>query len=239
MNPNPAYAMPDMSAENLPHAILFDLDNTLCTFVDAKQTACQAVIRVTGSGSADDLFRYFLRPVHNFEDTAHISDYFKDLGMNNPDLEHIAKETYEQVKLDALSLYPHVKETLEFITQAAIPIAVVTDADWSHAKKRMDKLKISNFFPVLITQDIAGRRKPDHKPFHMALEALEVKAEQSWIVGDSLRREMAPGIELGMTTVFAKYGDWIGVDIPEIKPRYTLNQFHHLLSLPGLDSIRS
>ncbi len=61
-----------------PGAILFDLDNTLCTFVDAKRAACDAVITEIGTGDREELFSYFLRPVHNFEDLAHISDYLID-----------------------------------------------------------------------------------------------------------------------------------------------------------------
>ena len=40
----------DAYRPHLPGAILFDLDNTLCTFVDAKQAACNAVVELIGTG---------------------------------------------------------------------------------------------------------------------------------------------------------------------------------------------
>jgi len=221
----------------VPKAILFDLDNTLCTFVDAKRAACNAVIGLTGAGSADELFSYFLRPVYNFEDPAHITDYLKDIGIYSTRLAEEAEEIYETVKLDTIALYPGVHETLEILTEAGVGIAVVTDASSTQAERRMQKLGIDTQFPVLITPDRSGKRKPDHASFLMAMEQVQTTPSETWVVGDSLRREIAPGLELGLTTVFAQYGDWIQIEMPDITPHHVLDQFRDLMNLPGLDHL--
>ena len=115
-------------------------------------------------------------------------------------------------------------------------MALVTDAHSSNALIRMQRLGIDHYFPVLITPDISGQRKPNHTPFLMAMSRLNSTPETTWLVGDSLRREIQPGNELGLTTVFARYGDWIMADIPDIEPRYILDQFTDLLNVPGFPS---
>ncbi len=220
-----------------PGAILFDLDNTLCTFVEAKQAACDAVIRLIGDGSGETLFSYFLRPVHNFEDHAHITDYLTDIGMYSEHLATMAGNVYDQVKLDTRTLYPGVEEILTTLKKTGIPIAVVTDALSRQAELRLEKLGIDHHFPVLVTPDRSGKRKPDHTPFLFAMEQLHTTPEETWIVGDSLRREIVPGLEMGMTTVFARYGDWIKIDLPGVRPHYILDQFTDLMNLPGLNHL--
>jgi putative hydrolase of the HAD superfamily len=218
----------------LPGAILFDLDNTLCTFVDAKQAACNAVVELIGAGSGEELFSYFLRPKYNFEDHAHIVDFLSDINLYSEDLAEKAGKVYDEVKLDTIALYPGVDEILDTLTEAGVKIAVVTDAFSAQAELRMHKLGIDSRFPVLVTPDRSGQRKPNHASFILAMKQLEVTPSETWVVGDSLRREMIPGLELGLTTVFARYGDWIQIDMPEVKPDHILDQFSDLMNLPGL-----
>ena len=220
----------------LPDAILFDLDNTLVTFVDAKQAACNAVVQYAGTGSGEELFRYFLRPVHNFEDPGHIYDYLVDIGAYSPNTANTAAGIYDEVKMRHISLYPGVISTLDALAGFGVKMAVVTDASFFHAERRMMRCGIEKYFPVTITPDISGRRKPDHASFIMALERLRCRSSNVWIVGDSLRREIGPGNELGFTTIFAKYGDWIQEEFPSITPSYVIDRFEDLLNLIGDES---
>jgi putative hydrolase of the HAD superfamily len=220
-----------------PGAILFDLDNTLCTFVEAMRAACNAAVGVIGTGSGEELFSYFQRPIHNFEDLAHINDYLIDLDTYSDKRAAEAGAIYEKIKLETITLYPGVKIILETLIKSGIRIAVVTDAHSIQAQLRMQKLGIDQYFPVLITPDRSGKRKPDHSSFLLAMEKLQTSPSETWVVGDSLRREVIPGLEIGMTTVFARYGDWIMIDMPEVIPHYVLDQFMDLMNLPGLSHL--
>jgi putative hydrolase of the HAD superfamily len=221
-----------------PHAILFDLDNTLCTFVDAKRAACDAVIKELGVGDRDELFSYFLRPVRNFEDPGHISDYLADIGAFNEQASQRAEQIFVTVKLNSITLYPDVLRILPLLQSGNIQIAMVTDAHSTNAHKRMVHLSIDSFFPILITPDISGKRKPDHTPFLMAMEILQTTPERTWVVGDSLRREIEPCLSLGLTTIYARYGDWIKPDLPHVRPHHILDSFSDLISLPGLSHLQ-
>jgi putative hydrolase of the HAD superfamily len=219
-------------------AILFDMDNTLYNFVDAKIAACNCVVDQIGTGDGMELLRYFLRNLHGFEHHNNIRDFMVDKGVWDHHLFSSACDTYDKVKLHSIVPYPGVYETLSLIKQAGIRMGVVTDAESMHAEKRLKKIGISDYFQCVISPDISGKRKPELDSFLLALNTLQVNPENSWLVGDSLRREVAPGNLLGMTTVYAKYGDWMGIPFPSIKPDYVLDAFGDLPSLLNLQEKR-
>lgn len=54
---------------------------------------------------------------------------------------------------------------------------------------------------------MTGAHKPSTLPFLCALARLHATACETVLVGDSPRRDIAPGVVLGMRTIYARYGD--------------------------------
>lgn len=215
---------------------LFDMDNTLWDFYATKVSACGRAVAGIGRGDAMDLLYYFLRGLHGFEDYQNIRDYLVDIDLWDEELYRTACQTYEQEKISALEPYEHVPECLEIMTDAGIRMAVVTDADRNHAESRLAKTGLARFFPYVITPDDSGARKPDPVQFRMALDRLGAGPSSAIVIGDSLKREIEPGNRLGMTTVFARYGDWTGIPYPDIVPVHTIDAFVDLMPILGLNN---
>ena len=188
-------------------AVIFDLDNTLVDFVEAKIKACEAVVERLGCGDANELLHYFLRWKHGFESHENISDYLKDKGIYSEELYRECCEIYDRVKLENITLYPGIKEVLSSLKRRGIKLAVVTDAENGHAISRLKKVGLQEYFDVIVSADMTGKRKPEPDSLLLALKKLGVKAEEAAIVGDSLRRDVEAGKRLGMLTVYAAYGD--------------------------------
>ncbi|WP_456368925.1 HAD family hydrolase [Geoglobus sp.] len=189
-------------------AVIFDLDNTLLDFVEAKLKACKAVIRHLGLNEDEhELLGYFLRGVHGFEDVRSIADYMRDRGVYCEEKFRECCEIYERVKLENVEPYPGVRETLERLRKLGLKLAVVTDAVNGHAIGRLKKAGILHYFDAVISSDMTGKRKPEPDSIILALNKLGVGAEEAIIVGDSLRRDIEAGKRLGMMTVYASYGD--------------------------------
>ena len=188
-------------------AVIFDLDNTLVDFVEAKIKACNAVVERLGCGDADELLRYFLRWKHGFESHENIADYLKDKRIYSEELYRECCEIYDRVKLESITLYPGIKEVLKNLRHRGAKLAVVTDAENGHAVSRLKKVGLQDYFDVIISADMTGKRKPEPDSLLLALKKLGVKAEEAAIVGDSLRRDIEAGKRLGMVTVYAAYGD--------------------------------
>jgi putative hydrolase of the HAD superfamily len=196
-----------MATQISPSAILFDLDNTLVDLVHAKKEACRAIVREAGTGDADVLFSYFLREVHGFEDPRNLLDFLSDQGVLSLETGEKCVRIYEEVKIRCTQPYDGVPELLERLHEQAIPLAIVTDANRENAEKRLAKTGISGFFACLVTPESTGTWKPSPEPFLHALAALGIPAGDGMVVGDSPRRDIAPARALGLTTVYAAYGD--------------------------------
>jgi len=200
-------------------AVLFDMDNTLFDFVAAKLVACREILAYLEKGreskgeeakavAEEELFRYFLRGVHGFEDYENIRDYMQERNLFTTPAYSKCCEIYEREKLENIELYPGVRNTLAELQQLDLRFAIITDADSAHARARLDRVGLLDSFELLVAADMTGRKKPDPEPFLFALRSLGVKPEETLVVGDNLPRDIAPARKLGLHTAYAAYGDW-------------------------------
>ncbi len=189
-------------------AVLFDMDNTLFDFVHAQLRACKAVILHLGlPHPADALFSYFRRPVHGFEHHNNILDFLSDNGVFTARAFAECCAIYDSQKVGAIIPYPGIEPVLEVLCGYGLPLAVVTDAPNGNAVKRLDKAGLLSYFTEVISPEQSGAAKPNPASFRLAISRLNVAVENTVVVGDSIRRDIEPAQQLGMTAIYAKYGD--------------------------------
>ncbi|MDI3486034.1 MAG: putative hydrolase of the superfamily [Methanolobus sp.] len=187
--------------------IIFDMDNTLFDFVEAKMVACTEVVSFLGAGDPQELFEYFRRETHGFEHPENIRDYMLDNGMNAADNYQTCVSIYETHKINNIRLYPDVRETLKELSELGLPLGIVTDANSDNAKKRLAKTGLEAMIHSLTAHDMTG---------------------------DSLRRDIAPSKKLSMMAAYAAYGDRnsaIDRTSGEYEPDRTLNSFREVLEI--------
>jgi len=184
------------------------MDNTLFDFVEAKLIACAAVIAyVRVPVEPEVLLRYFLRPAHGFESHENIRDFLHDNNRYSETAFTLCCAIYEDEKIAAIKPYPHVAETLSALRDRGLKLGVVTDAHNGNALKRLKKAGLEEFFDAVITMDMHGKAKPSLEPFLLGMQLLGVSANETMLVGDSIRRDIVPAKALGMLAVHAVYGD--------------------------------
>jgi putative hydrolase of the HAD superfamily len=216
-------------------AILFDMDNTLFDFVAVKLIACREILSYLGEGNRSvkqdpaELFSYFLRGTYGFEDYENIKDYMQERQLFTAKGYRDCCEIYEREKLQNLELYPGVRDTLEDLKKLGLKLAIITDADGFHARARLTKVDLLDFFKLLVSADMTGTKKPDPAHFLYALDALGLKPEESLVVGDNIKRDMAPARRLGLRTAYASYGDWRHAEKKERCFDFQLNAFQDLM----------
>jgi putative hydrolase of the HAD superfamily len=214
--------------------IIFDMDNTLFDFVEAKMIACTEVVNFLGAGDPEELFEYFRRETHGFENPENIRDYLLDNGHDPLENYQKCATIYETHKINNIRLYPDVRETLEELNGIGLPLGIVTDANSNNARKRLAKTGLEEFVHSLTTHDMTGAKKPDLAPFRYALDTMGLIASETLFVGDSLRRDIAPSKELGMMTAYAAYGDRNSAadrTAGEYEPDRTLKSFREVLEI--------
>jgi putative hydrolase of the HAD superfamily len=140
---------------------------------------------------------------------------------------------YEAEKVRVLRPYPGARETLMELKRRGLPLAIVTDAVNGNALARLRKVGLAEFFDHVISFDMTGAKKPAPDAFLLALEKLGTSPSETLLVGDSLRRDIAPAQHLGMITAYAKYGDRNvrGRDPPDCHPDYVLGDIRELVGL--------
>jgi len=208
--------------------ILFDMDNTLFDLVGAQIASCHRVARFLGREDGDDLYQYFLRPLHGYEAHENIHDYMQDRRIALNGTYARARHIYEEEKLRHIIPYLGVPETLGLIRHQGLPMAIVTDAHSRDATIRLEKSGLLSFFTCIVSYDMSGAKKPAQEPFLTALEMLRANPAETLLIGDSPRRDIEPCRELGIRTVYARYGDRFADDRSLVEADFTIDAMEEL-----------
>jgi putative hydrolase of the HAD superfamily len=86
------------------------------------------------------------------------------------------------------------------------------------------------FLGVVVDSSILGIRKPDPRIWTTAIQKAGVTPEETVIVGDSYKNDIAPGREIGARTVWYRGKEWSGGD-PDREAHYDVSSLDQLDSL--------
>ena len=118
--------------------------------------------------------------------------------------------SYRRAREATLLVYPNVNKTLIELIKMGIQLSVVSDAPSREAWMRLYYLNLHHVFDPVLTFDDTGVRKPSPKPFEIALDILQAKPEEVLMIGDWPERDVVGAKQIGMKTIFARYGDTFG-----------------------------
>ena len=210
--------------------ILFDMDNTLFDFVGAQIAACTEVAGFLEQDDGNTLFdTYFRSGIHGYESHLNIRDYMADRAITDNGDFMKAVAIYERVKLEAVVPYEGVEETLAELRSMGYLLAVITDAHSRDATRRLEKAGVLPHIAGLVSFDMVMAKKPSPVPFLTALGMMQAGPENALLVGDSPRRDIRPAASLGITTVYARYGDRSSPSRECPEADYTIDRMPELL----------
>ena len=198
-------------------AIIFDLDNTLLDFIKMKQFAVKAAITAMNEAGLNvdeekayqDIFDLYVNK--GWENQQVFDDYLNQtIGEVSNKILAAGIVNYRRAREATLLVYPNVNKTLIELIKMGIKLAVVSDAPSREAWMRLYYLNLHHVFDPVLTFDDTGVRKPSPKPFQMALDYLKVKPEEALMIGDWPERDVVGAKQIGIKTIFARYGDTFG-----------------------------
>jgi putative hydrolase of the HAD superfamily len=96
---------------------------------------------------------------------------------------------------------------------------------------RLRKAGLIDFFDVVISADMTGKRKPEPDSIKLALRKLNARPEEAVLVGDSINRDIKAGKRLGMVTVYAAYGDRNFFEDKIGEADFTINDIREVLGI--------
>jgi putative hydrolase of the HAD superfamily len=198
-------------------AVIFDLDNTLVDFMLMKNQAIDAAtnaMRDAGLKLSTNEIRMRINEIYN-ERGIEFQNVFDELlyrEFSKIDYKILSAGViaYRRAREAALVPYPHVTMTLIELTKMHIKLGVVSDAPAKEAWLRLCYLNFHHLFDAVVTFEDTGVRKPNPEPFQRVLEQLHIKPSEALMVGDWAERDVVGAAQVGMKTVFAKYGNTFG-----------------------------
>jgi len=198
-------------------AIIFDLDNTLLDFMKMKQFAVKAAITAMNEAGLDlnedqaykDIFKLY--ESKGWENQQVFDDFLmQNFGKVSNKILAAGIVSYRRAREATLLVYPNVNKTLIELIKMGIQLAVVSDAPSREAWMRLYYLNLHHVFDPVLTYDDSGAHKPSPKPFEMALDILNVNSDEALMIGDWPDRDVVGASQIGMKTIFARYGDTFG-----------------------------
>jgi putative hydrolase of the HAD superfamily len=216
--------------------IIFDLDNTLVDFMKMKREAVSAAInsmidaglQLTPEEVQERIDLIYKERGIEFQNVFDqlMYDVFQKVNYKILSAGIIA---YRRAREAALVPYPHVNITLVELVKRGLRLGVVSDAPGREAWLRLCYLNFHHIFDSVVTYEDTHERKPSPAPFRKALEQLRIEPQDAIMVGDWAERDMVGAAAVGMTTVFARYGDTFGT--VETNADYEIND---VSELPGI-----
>jgi putative hydrolase of the HAD superfamily len=118
--------------------------------------------------------------------------------------------------------YNGVSEAFKALREAGHQLHVVTNGVREPQRRKIAALGLSDFIEELVTSDVARSYKPDPEIFHYALRSTGAQAGESWMIGDSVLRDVLGGQAVGMRTAWFRADDALPPDAeatPELEFR--------------------
>jgi len=113
-------------------------------------------------------------------------------------------------------------------------LGIISDERIASIALYWDILECGDFFPLVVTSEEVGCRKPCERIFNHALEVAEVKAKESCYVGDNPIRDIAGAKGVGMISIlFTKFCDHSSL----VQPDFTIDDLRELR--PIIDALSS
>ena len=160
--------------------ILFDLDGTL---IDSTEAILE---------SFHHSFDFHSYPKQDNENIKALIGYpldimFKELGVNKKDVsEYVTtyKEYYREISTQKTHLLKNAKEAVETAASFAT-LGIVTTKTGHYSKILMEHFEIMHHFEVLIGREDVKNPKPHQEPILKALQRLDTKNKEIWMIGDT------------------------------------------------------
>jgi phosphoglycolate phosphatase len=186
-----------MSAVEFPlavRAVAIDLDGTM---LDTIEDLCAAVNHTLGELRLPKLELELVRTFVGKGISNLVERSLRAALEAEPDQALVAKAmplyaaNYERVNGDTTTIYPGVREGLDALTRADLPLACITNKSSRFTAPLLERIGFAHYFPVVVCGDTLPQKKPDPQPLTHAAARMQVQPAQMLMIGDSINDAQA------------------------------------------------
>jgi putative hydrolase of the HAD superfamily len=136
-----------------------------------------------------------------------VEEYQRPLSDGGPDPADAAR-LFRTLSKRRFGAFPGVHEVLAGVRNK-YRLGLISDAQWVFTEPELEMAGLGGFFSVVVLSSRVGVKKPDARPFAMAMRALGATPEASVYVGDNPSRDLVGARNAGMRCVIFR-----GTDLP-------------------------
>jgi len=134
------------------------------------------------------------------------------LDIDAPALADEIADTYAAEREEAIQPLPGAIDALHRLRDRGIRLALVTNGNAEDQWRKIDRFKLASLFDCIVIEGEFGFGKPDERIYIHVLKQLNVKPEETWMVGDNLEWDVRAPQRLG---IFGIWLDHTGRGLPE------------------------
>jgi len=132
---------------------------------------------------------------------------FFDLGDTLVVEESVGAKHLSEVILEKV---PCLDEVLTELKNRGYKLGIITNTVTSreeHVRMALRRIDVEKYFDAIVTSVDVGFNKPDEKIFLAALKAVNVKPEETVMVGNRISADILGGNRVGMKTILYKWNE--------------------------------
>ena len=216
-----------------PELIMIDVDGTLVDSVPDLSWCLDETLKLIGlppRGEAaarqwvgNGVIRIVQRGIANDLDGPHDEALFEKAMP-------IFRELYAENTSKRSTLYPGVREGIDYLKTTGIKLGCITNKDAEFTHPILKDLGLWHDFEIVISGDTLEKKKPDPLPLLYGAEKLGAKPEKSLMLGDSMS-DVKAARAAGFEIICMSYGYNHGIDIRESEPDAVIDSMAELKSM--------
>ena len=241
---------------NLPSTLLLDLDDTILDsysdpdqawlevcheFADRLETVTPRELLIAILGSRDSFWsdrkqarqgRLDLRQARR--DILHGA--FARLDIPTSPLAGCMADRYTTVREEGVRPFLGAIDTLRLLREENIRLGLITNGSSDTQRGKIKRFALEGLFEHIQIEEEFGIGKPDQRAFQYALDALEARPSEAWMIGDDLEFDVRGAQQAGL---YAVWIDTRGDGLPNgtiVRPDRIIRSLPDLVleRLPGL-----
>lgn len=227
--------------------IIFDYGGTIDTGGDHWSWVIDAAYKKAGVYISEDAFRdayvfaerelartLHILPHHTFGDLLDIKIKIElqELAAGNvipaeivdDKAREIARYCYEAAKASVDRAVPVLREL-----SRRYKLVLVSNF-YGNVETVLKDFGIADYFSSIVESAVVGVRKPDPEIFRLGAKAMNLKPEETLVIGDSYRKDIVPAESIGAQVLWIKGRGWTADEDAQMHPNI-ISSLHDALQL--------
>jgi len=136
------------------------------------------------------------------------------VALHAGDAERMA-DRFNAYRDEVMHPFPGARETVDTLKRMGVRLALVTNGPGPQQRAKVNRFELAHRFDHIQIEGEHGFGKPEEQAYLHAMQALGVRADETWMVGDNLEWEVAAPQRLGITGI---WHDVLGQGLPAGSP---------------------